>query len=186
SDVPLGAFLSGGLDSSCVVAVMAEVSTSPVKTFSIGFAEEDFCELPYARQVAERYGTEHHEFIVRPDAMELLPILAQQFDEPFGDSSAIPTYYVSKLARGHVTVALSGDGGDEAFAGYRRYTDTNTIMRLQRKVALLPMALRRVVFNALADNMPKYMRGRGTLRRLGMSPYETYMHVAYYHPQAFL
>jgi asparagine synthase (glutamine-hydrolysing) len=162
------------------------MSTNPVKTFSIGFAEEDFCELPYARQVAEHYKTEHHELLVRPDAIELLPVLARQFDEPFGDASAIPTYYVSQLAREHVTVALSGDGGDEAFAGYKRYAETSGVMRLQRHIAFLPLALRRVIFRSLANSLPEHMHGQGTLRRLGMSSYETYMHVTYYHPQDFL
>lgn len=186
SDVPLGAFLSGGLDSSCVVAVMAEISSRPVKTFSIGFEEEGFSELPFARQLAERYGTEHHELVVRPDALELLPQLARQFDEPFGDSSAVPTYYVSRLARSHVTVALSGDGGDEAFAGYARYANTVATLGRQQKFSFLPQLLRRKLFTALAEGMPRHMRGRGTLRRLGMSPWETYMHVAYYHDALFL
>ena len=109
SDVPLGAsFLSGGIDSSLVVALMALQMGEPVKTFSIGFEEEEYNELPYARMVAEKYGTDHHEEIVKPNAEEVLPEIIQNFDEPFADSSAIPTYYVSRLARRHVTVALSG------------------------------------------------------------------------------
>jgi len=186
SDVPLGAFLSGGLDSSCVVAMTAQLSNSPVKTFCIGFDEEDFSELPYARQVAERYGTEHHELLIRPDAIDLLPVLAKEFDEPFGDSSAIPTYFVSKLARSHVTVSLSGDGGDELFAGYKRYADTMAALQLQRKITYIPAALRRFLSGSLATNMPPYMRGQGTLRRLSMSAYETYMDVAYCHPPDFI
>jgi len=122
ADVPLGVFLSGGLDSSTVVAVMREVSANPIKTFSIGFEDASFNELPYARLVARHFETEHHEFVVRPDAVDLLPKLVHFFDEPFADSSAIPCYYLSELARQHVTVALGGDGGDEVFAGYETYT----------------------------------------------------------------
>ena len=119
SEVPLGAFLSGGIDSSAVVALMAEFGR--VKTFSIGFQEEAFDELRYARLVAERYGTDHHEFVVKPKAAEVLPKLVRHYGEPFADASAIPTYYVAQTARQHVTVALNGDGGDELFAGYDRY-----------------------------------------------------------------
>jgi asparagine synthase (glutamine-hydrolysing) len=121
ADVPLGAFLSGGVDSTTVVWLMREALSEPVKTFSIGFEEARFDELPYAREVAHALGTEHYEEVVKPDALSLLPRLVEHFDEPFGDASAIPTYLVSRLAREHVTVALSGDGGDEAFAGYDRY-----------------------------------------------------------------
>ena len=121
SDVPLGAFLSGGIDSATIVALMAKESARPVKTFSIGFEEETFNELPYAGLLAERFGTEHHELIVKPNAAEVLPLLMRHYNEPFADSSALPTYYVSKMTRQHVTVALSGDGGDESFAGYDNY-----------------------------------------------------------------
>ena len=121
SEVPLGAFLSGGIDSSAVVALMSEESSERVKTFSIGFEEQDFSELHHARRVAEHIGAEHHEFIVKPDALEVLPILVEHYGEPYADSSAVPTYYVSRETRKHVTVALNGDGGDESFAGYDRY-----------------------------------------------------------------
>ena len=120
SDVPLGAFLSGGIDSSIVVALMAAQASGPVKTFSIGFNEKEFDELPYARLIAERYGTDHYEFVVRPNAKEIFPRLVWHYNEPFADASAIPTYYLSQLARRHITVALNGDAGDENFAGYRR------------------------------------------------------------------
>ncbi len=121
SEVPLGAFLSGGVDSSVVVALMAQESEKPVKTFSIGFEEQDFSELKYAKIVAKHVGAEYNEFIVKPNALEVLPTLVEHYGEPYADSSAIPTYYVSKETRKFVTVALNGDGGDESFAGYERY-----------------------------------------------------------------
>jgi asparagine synthase (glutamine-hydrolysing) len=121
SDVPLGAFLSGGVDSSAVVAMMADIGHGPVKTFSIGFPNKEYDETRYARMVAERYGTDHEEFIVEPDALAVIPHLVWHYGEPFADSSAVPTYYVSEIARRKVTVALNGDGGDEAFMGYGRY-----------------------------------------------------------------
>jgi asparagine synthase (glutamine-hydrolysing) len=172
SDVPLGAFLSGGVDSSVIVALMAELSSAPVKTFSIGFEEEEFNELPYARLVAERYGTDHHEFIVRPDAAEIFPQLVWHYNEPYADPSAIPTYYLSQLARRHVTVALNGDAGDENFAGYRRYITPPDVQRFD----LLPAALRRGV-SGLARVAPSpggsdsfWYRGRRWLRRLSDTP----------------
>jgi asparagine synthase (glutamine-hydrolysing) len=131
SDVPLGALLSGGVDSSIIVALMARASAKPVKTFSIGFRAERFNESEYARIVAERFGTEHHELVLEPDLEETLSYLTGMLEEPFGDSSMLPTYYVCRMARREVTVALSGDGGDELFAGYDRYL---TAME-QRKVA---------------------------------------------------
>lgn len=121
SDVPLGAFLSGGIDSSCVVAIMTKFSHQPIKTFSIGFKESSFNELRYARIVANIFATDHHEYILEPRILEILPKLIWHFNEPFADSSCIPTYYLSKMTRKEVKVALNGDGGDESFAGYERY-----------------------------------------------------------------
>jgi len=127
SDVPLGAFLSGGLDSSLVVAMMAMQSTRPVKTFAVGFTGKDFSELPYARMVAERYGTEHHEIVLEPEMSSIIPELVRHYGEPFADSSALPTWYLCQYTRRGVTVALSGDGGDEAFAGYRRPSESRCV-----------------------------------------------------------
>jgi asparagine synthase (glutamine-hydrolysing) len=148
ADVPVGAFLSGGIDSSAVVAAMAEQSSEPVKTFSIGFADASVDELPRARLVAERFATDHHELIVEPDAVELLPKLVRQYGEPFGDHSALACFYLAELAREHVTVALNGDGGDESFAGYQRYTSNVLAAKLER----LPASLRRAAA-ALGHNL---------------------------------
>lgn len=170
SEVPLGAFLSGGIDSSTVVALMSQVQSAPVKTFSIGFKEEDFSELKYARQVAEKFGTEHHEFVVEPDAMEVLPKLAWEFDEPFADSSAIPTYYVSKIAREQVTVILSGDGGDETFAGYRRYGWAQDMS----KYDAIPTPLKKAFFGVPAALLPDGVKGKGALKHLSKGAFERY------------
>jgi asparagine synthase (glutamine-hydrolysing) len=137
SDVPLGAFLSGGVDSSTIVGLMREVITGKLVTSSIGFEEEAYNELPYARQMAERFHSEHHEHVVHADIEHLFPLIVWSFDEPFADSSAIPTYYVSKTAREHVTVALSGDGGDELFAGYSRFRLGQLEHRLRRTLGPL-------------------------------------------------
>jgi asparagine synthase (glutamine-hydrolysing) len=151
SDVPLGAFLSGGVDSSAVVAFMSAESSAPVKTFSIGFDEREYNELEYARVIAQKFATDHHEFVVRPDALSVLPELAWCYSEPFADSSAVATYYLAKLTREHVTVALNGDGGDENFAGYPRYLANVLAAQIDR----LPRRLR----TALAQVTP--MLGRG-------------------------
>ncbi|HKE57309.1 MAG TPA: asparagine synthase (glutamine-hydrolyzing), partial [Pyrinomonadaceae bacterium] len=160
SEVPLGAFLSGGIDSSAVVALMSEESSAPVKTFSIGFEEQDFSELHHARRVAEHVGAEHHEFIVRPDALEVLPILVEHYGEPYADSSAVPTYYVARETRKHVTVALNGDGGDESFAGYERHV----AMGLAERYRKLPEFLRDSVIGVTAERLPATEIGRSRVR----------------------
>src|SRR5215831_10997927 len=179
SEVPLGAFLSGGIDSSAVVALMAQESSERVKTFSIGFEEQDFSELHHARRVAEYVGSEHHEFIVKPDAMEILPTLVEHYGEPFADSSAIPSYYVSRETRKHVTVALNGDGGDECFAGYERYAAMNLA---QRYVKLLPGAIRNGVIRNLANALPQMQSRKNPLRKAqrflaaaSLSPVQRYL-----------
>src|SRR5450432_2563125 len=156
ADVPLGAMLSGGTDSSVVVALMARASSRPVKTFSIGFRHADFNEAPFARMVAERFGTEHHELILEPDVRETIETLTRSLEEPFGDSSMLPTYYISCLARKHVTVALSGDGGDELFAGYERYG----IQQRRQMFSRLPQGLRKMYREKLFPLLPNGMRGR--------------------------
>lgn len=161
SDVPLGAFLSGGIDSSAVVALMSELSSERVKTFSIGFEEQEFNETAHARRVAERFGTEHHEFIVRPNAMEILPTLVRHYGEPYADSSAIPTFYLAKMTRQHVTVALNGDGGDECFAGYERYT----AMRLAELYHRLPRLIREQVVEPAIGAIPEAGSARSRIGR---------------------
>lgn len=163
ADVPLGAFLSGGVDSSSVVAAMATQSARPVKTFSIGFSEKDYDELAYARVVAKRYATDHHELMVRPDALSILDKLSWYLDEPFGDSSAIPTFLVSELAAQHVTVVLSGDGGDELFAGYDKYAVEKRERSLARWLTPLRPGLR-----WLAQQLPDHARGRRFLAHYGV------------------
>ncbi len=152
SDVPLGAFLSGGIDSSAVVAAMAEASSAPVKTFSIGFATSrpEFNELPYARVVANKFGTDHHEEIVEPDVVATLPRVVRAFGEPFADPTALPTFRLSEMTRRHVTVALTGDGGDEAFAGYDRYAANLLLSRFDR----LPKSYRRDLARVAAHIPP--------------------------------
>jgi asparagine synthase (glutamine-hydrolysing) len=171
SDVPIGAFLSGGVDSSTVVALMAEASPSPIRTFSIGFDEADFDELRFARQVAARYGTDHYELVVKPAALDVLPKLAWHLDEPFADSSAIPTYYVAKITREHVTVALSGDGGDESFAGYRRYAQA---MALAARMDRSPARLARPLLRLTSRLLPIGARGQAWTGLFGAGSLERY------------
>lgn len=146
SDVPLGAFLSGGVDSSAIVALMSKFSAKPVKTFSIGFEEEEYNELPYARKIAKLFNTEHHEFIVKPDAIEILPKLAYHYEEPYADSSAIPTFYLAELTKKYVTVALNGDGGDENFAGYSRYDYHKANIYYQK----IPWFLKKIITSGIS------------------------------------
>jgi asparagine synthase (glutamine-hydrolysing) len=163
SDVPLGAFLSGGVDSSLVVGLMSGASAGRVKTFSIGFNEPAFDELEHARRVARHFGTDHHEFVVEPDAIGILDRLIGHFDEPFADASAIPTWYVSEMARRHVTVVLSGDGGDELFGGYDRYLPNPRVVAFDR---YSPPGARRVAALA-ASTLPHGVRGKNFLRHIG-------------------
>ncbi|MHB1571409.1 MAG: asparagine synthase (glutamine-hydrolyzing) [Solirubrobacteraceae bacterium] len=178
-DVPLGAFLSGGIDSSAVVAAMAEASSGPVKTFSIGFDHDNFDELRFARRIADLFGTDHHEFVVRPDAIEMLPKIVRHYGEPFADSSAIPSFYLAELTSQHVTVALNGDGGDESFAGYTRYVSNRLAARLER----FPAPLRRVAANSArtlggGELTSVANKARRLITGLALAPaarYESYM-----------
>jgi asparagine synthase (glutamine-hydrolysing) len=177
SDVPLGAFLSGGVDSSLIVAIMQDLAREPVRTFSIGFNISEYDETRYARQVADHLGTEHQEFQVTPDGVSILPKLVWHFDEPFADSSAIPTWYVSELTRQHVTVSLTGDGGDELFAGYPRYKAVALGKRLDR---LGPV--KRLFSASFWQSIPSSPRQKSKLRQwkrftevLGKSPGRRYL-----------
>jgi len=184
SDVPLGAFLSGGLDSSIVVALMAQQSDKPIRTFCIGFQEEAYSELRYARQVAERYRTDHHEFVVKPQLADILPKLAWFYSEPFADASALPSYYVSQETKKHVTVALNGDGGDEMFAGYLRYR----ALWAMQYWNVLPSAIRKSL-NAVGAALPADGHSIGPLRRIqrflkvgSMAPTDQYLRTLdYFH-----
>jgi asparagine synthase (glutamine-hydrolysing) len=187
AEVPLGAFLSGGVDSSAVVAAMAGLSDTPVNTCSIAFSDPAFDESRYARQVADRYRTRHRVDRVESDDFDLIDTLAQLYDEPYADSSAIPTYRVCQLARKHVTVALSGDGGDENFAGYRRYRMHLAEERLR---AALPLGMRRSVFGLLGraypklDWAPRVFRAKTTFEALGRTSVEAYFHTVSILPDA--
>ncbi len=179
SDVPLGAFLSGGIDSTSVVGLMAGLLREPVKTASIGFEDSGFDELPWARRTAERFRTDSFERVVEPRAAEILDRLAWHYDEPFADSSMIPTYYVSQVARERVTVALSGDGGDENFAGYRRYRFDVLENRIRGAVPpglLRPLAGLSSRLYPKADWLPRFLRAKTLLQNLSLSPERGYAH----------
>ena len=179
SEVPLGAFLSGGVDSSAVVALMAQHSSGRVRTSSIAFSEAAYDESRYAARVAELFGTEHRVHTVTPEAIPIIEKLAWHYDEPFADSSAVPTYYVSKTARENVVVALSGDGGDENFCGYRRYWFD---LRENRVRSLLPGGLGRALFRGMgrlypkADWLPRIFRGKAFISNVARDPVEAYCH----------
>ncbi|MBK5257340.1 MAG: asparagine synthase (glutamine-hydrolyzing) [Vicinamibacteria bacterium] len=176
SEVPLGAFLSGGVDSSLIVALMSEFTQ--VKTFSIGFEESGFNELPHARAVAERYGTDHHEFVVKSNAAEVLPKLVRHYGEPYADSSALPSYYLAKLTREHVTVALNGDGGDEFFAGYDRYRALQYFKLARFLMPLAPVA------RALSHWRVLPLRARRAFAGAGHDPREAYARLmSYFSPE---
>ena len=145
SDVPLGAHLSGGIDSSLIVALMSEMSQKPIDTFSIGFKEDDYNELPYAKLVADKYKTNHHKFIIEPQALETLPKIVYHYEEPYADASAIPTWYLSQITRQNITVALNGDGGDENFAGYERYK----ALQLYQSFKSIPLKKSASILNSL-------------------------------------
>jgi len=170
SDVPVGAFLSGGIDSSAVVAYMARQNDHPIATFSIGFKEESYNELPYARRIAHAFDTVHHELTLEPDALNFLDDLVWHLDEPFGDSSAIPTYMVSRLASGHVKVVLSGDGGDELFAGYDKYRAEQR----ERRFSRLPVSVR-AALGLIGNRMPEGAKGRNFIYHHSLSGWERYL-----------
>lgn len=170
-DVPFGAFLSGGLDSSAVVATMAGQSRRPISTFTIGFPEKEFNEADHAREVSRAFGTDHHELILEPDVISIMEDLAWHLDEPFGDSSAIPTFMVSKLAAEHVKVVLSGDGGDELFAGYSKYR----VEERERRYRHIPGMLRSLL-GAVGTGMKEGAKGRNFLRHIALNGPDRYLH----------
>ena len=179
SEVPLGAFLSGGVDSSAIVGMMSQISDKPVKTFSIGFNEDSFNELKYARLAAEHFQTEHHEFIVTPDVVEMIDELVWHFDEPFADPSALPTFMVSKMARDYVTVVLSGDGGDELFAGYTRYVTDKKKSGLGK----LPRSVRENLLKPLSEKLPHGAKGKNYLYNSSLDQIDRYIDsVSHFNP----
>lgn len=171
SEVPLGAFLSGGVDSSTIVATMSELSEQPVKTFSIGFREDSFDELKYARLAAKEFRTDHHEFIVTPDLFDLIGEIVWHFDEPFADQSSLPTFMLSKMAREYVTVVLSGDGGDELFAGYERYI----VDRKRAKFSSIPGSIRSGLLRPVSAALPHGARGKNFLHNISLGPIDRYV-----------
>ena len=170
SDVPVGAFLSGGIDSSLMVSLAAQQSEQTLSTFSVGFSEQDFDELGYAKLIAERYQTNHREIIIEDLDLSLFPEIVAQFDEPFGDASAIPTYYVTREAARHLKVCISGDAGDEFFCGYTRYQWEP----FEQLFDLVPGRIRDAALNGLADLLPDHFRGKGRLRRFALSGHLRY------------
>ncbi|MEW6534751.1 MAG: XrtA/PEP-CTERM system amidotransferase [Candidatus Auribacterota bacterium] len=189
SDVPLGAFLSGGIDSSAVAATMAGIINEPVKTCSIGFDIDRISELPYAREVAKLYKTDHFEHVVCPDAVSILDHIVHFYDEPFADTSAIPSYYLSQITRRKVTVALSGDGGDEDFAGYRRYVYDCLENRLRQ---FIPAVIRQPVFGALgaiypkADWLPQVFRAKTLFQNIAKDSFDAYFNTISVYDESFL
>ena len=184
SDVPFGAFLSGGIDSGMVVALMSRFLDQPVKTFSIGFEETDYNELPFAQMVADKYSTDHHEFVVKPDVVDVLPKLMWAYNEPYADPSAVPTYHLSKVTRQHVAVALSGDGGDECFVGYNRYLHSQASYRYSKCLTLL----NKKVISKIVDLLPNgetdrnfFKRSKSFLKHLCLCPEKQYLRwIAYF------
>jgi asparagine synthase (glutamine-hydrolyzing) len=179
ADVPLGAFLSGGVDSSGIVALMAQHSPEPIRTCTIGFADKAFDETPYAREVAEQFGTLHHEYQVRENLIETIQVLPKYFDEPFADSSALPTYHVSRLARQAVTVALSGDGGDESFGGYQKYVTELIECKVRRTV---PRFLLRILQHFAAESGSGMRKKAGSLSAAALADPGT----GFYHTNTFI
>ena len=176
SDVPIGAFLSGGVDSSSVVAVMARLLARPVVTCAVGFNEGEYNELPYAEEVAAQLRCDYHQHVVQANVVDLLSRLVESFDEPFGDSSAVPTFYVSQMTRRYATVALSGDGGDEVFAGYSRHYLQRLECRLRR---ILGGSIGAGIVASMASWLPE-IKGKATLQKLRMSPDQAYAYKHYH------